>query len=165
MIGILILSSFIMGFLGRYVANEKNRSKAEGFWLGFLFSLLGVIIVALLPTKEKPKEVLISDEEKGEWDRVIARFHRICSLAEKKNIMVLVDAEESWIQPAIDDLVLKMMKIFNKKKVIVFNTLQAYRKDRFDYLLKTHEKLKQQNIFCGIKLVRGAYMEKKELEL
>ena len=52
-IGIGILLSFIMGFLGRYVAKEKNRSKAEGFWLGFLFSILGVIIVALLPTKEK----------------------------------------------------------------------------------------------------------------
>ncbi len=63
-IGIGILMSFIMGFLGRYVAKEKNRSKAEGFWLGFLFSILGVIIVALLPTKEKPKEVLISDKEK-----------------------------------------------------------------------------------------------------
>ena len=88
--------------------------------------------------KKISSKSFISDEEKGEWDRVIGRFHRICSLAEEKSIMVLVDAEESWIQPAIDDLVLKMMKIFNKKKVIVFNTLQAYRKDRFDYLLKTH---------------------------
>ena len=59
-IGIGILVSFIMGFLGRYVAKEKNRSKAEGFWLGFLFSILGVIIVALLPTKEKPKEIKIT---------------------------------------------------------------------------------------------------------
>lgn len=46
-----------MGLLGRYVAKEKNRSKAEGFWLGFLFSILGVIIVALLPTKEKQIEL------------------------------------------------------------------------------------------------------------
>ena len=52
-IGIGFLLAIIMGFLGRYVAKEKNRSKAEGFWLGFLFSILGVIIVALLPTKEK----------------------------------------------------------------------------------------------------------------
>ncbi len=111
--------------------------------------------------KKISSKTFISDEEKREWDRVEGRFHRICSLAEEKNIMVLVDAEESWIQPAIDDIVLKMMKIFNKKKVIVFNTLQAYRKDRFDFLFKTHKKLKQQNIYCGIKLVRGAYMEKE----
>ena len=52
-IGIGLFLAIIMGILGRYVAKEKNRSKAEGFWLGFLFSILGVIIVALLPTKDK----------------------------------------------------------------------------------------------------------------
>tara|TARA_B100000579_G_scaffold265539_1_gene219004 strand:+ start:324 stop:599 length:276 start_codon:yes stop_codon:yes gene_type:complete len=52
-IGIGLIVAIIMGILGRYVAKEKNRSKAEGFWLGFLFSILGVIIVALLPTKDK----------------------------------------------------------------------------------------------------------------
>ena len=51
-IGLGFILAIIMGLLGRYVAKEKNRSKAEGFWLGFLFSILGVIIVALLPTKE-----------------------------------------------------------------------------------------------------------------
>ena len=48
--------------------------------------------------------------------RIENRFDKICSLASKKNIMVLVDAEESWIQPAIDKLVLKMMFIYNKEK-------------------------------------------------
>ena len=68
-IGIGLLFAIIMGILGRYVAKEKNRSKAEGFWLGFLFSILGVIIVALLPTKDKivkiensePTEPLVSN--------------------------------------------------------------------------------------------------------
>jgi hypothetical protein len=54
---ILIALSLIMGFLGRYVAMEKNRSAAEGFWIGFLFSVLGIIIIALLPTKEKKSEL------------------------------------------------------------------------------------------------------------
>lgn len=53
-----------MGFLGSYVATEKNRSGTEGFLLGLLFSIIGVIIVALLPTKEKSKEIVISDKEK-----------------------------------------------------------------------------------------------------
>ena len=68
-IGIGLFLAIIMGILGRYVAKEKNRSKAEGFWLGFLFSILGVIIVALLPTKDKivkiensePTEPLVSN--------------------------------------------------------------------------------------------------------
>jgi hypothetical protein len=54
---ILIALSLIMGFLGRYVAMGKNRSAAEGFWIGFLFSILGIIIIALLPTKEKKSEL------------------------------------------------------------------------------------------------------------
>ena len=58
-----------MGFLGSYVAIEKNRSGTEGFLLGLLFSLIGVIIVALLPTKEKPKEIVVSDEEKEKLKR------------------------------------------------------------------------------------------------
>ena len=64
-IGIGLLFAIIMGILGRYVAKEKNRSGAEGFWLGFLFSLIGVIIVALLPTKEKKimPELEISEDE------------------------------------------------------------------------------------------------------
>ena len=69
MIGIVIVSSFILGFLGSYVAKEKNRSGTEGFLLGFLFSFLGVIIVALLPNKEKPKEIVISDEKKEKLKR------------------------------------------------------------------------------------------------
>ena len=63
-IGLGFILAIIMGFLGSYVATEKNRSGTEGFLLGLLFSILGVIIVALLPTKEKPKEIVISDEEK-----------------------------------------------------------------------------------------------------
>ena len=47
-----VISAIVFGLLGRYIAKQKNRSGAEGFWLGFLFSALGVIIVALLPTKE-----------------------------------------------------------------------------------------------------------------
>ena len=80
MTGILILSSIIMGFLGSYVASEKNRSGTEGFLLGLLFSIIGVIIVALLPTKEKkkdkPKEVVISEEERKRKDEEIKEIKR-----------------------------------------------------------------------------------------
>ena len=66
-IGLTALA-LIMGLLGRYVAKEKNRSAAEGFWIGFLFSILGVIIVALLPTIEKEKPTELTDERRKEME-------------------------------------------------------------------------------------------------
>ena len=73
----------------------------------------------------------------------------------------MIDAEESWMQDAVDNLVEEMMVKYNKSKPIVFNTLQMYRWDRLDYLKKLHEKAKAEGIFIGMKLVRGAYMEKE----
>ena len=102
----------------------------------------------------------LSENEIIEWSKVEARFNKICLEASKKDIMVLVDAEESWIQTAIDELVTKMMNIYNSKKAVVFNTIQAYRKDRFNYLTKLHNDLNGR-VKIGVKLVRGAYMEKE----
>ena len=102
----------------------------------------------------------LTQKEEDEWLRVEGRFDRICSEASKRDIMVLVDAEESWIQTAIDELVVKMMKTYNSEKAIVFTTIQAYRRDRFDYLVKLHKQLSSETKI-GIKLVRGAYMEKE----
>ena len=103
---------------------------------------------------------VLSEIELKEWSKVEIRFNKICLEASKKDIMVLVDAEESWIQTAIDELVTKMMNIYNREKAVVFNTIQAYRKDRFDYLTKLHNDLKG-SVKIGVKLVRGAYMEKE----
>ena len=103
---------------------------------------------------------VLSENESKEWSKVEIRFNKICLEASKKDIMVLVDAEESWIQTAIDELVTKMMNIYNSEKAVVFNTIQAYRKDRFDYLTKLHNDLKG-SVKIGVKLVRGAYMEKE----
>ncbi|REG99392.1 proline dehydrogenase family protein [Flavobacterium aquicola] len=106
---------------------------------------------------------ILSSEEQAEWDRVIARFDQVCSEAHKKNVALLIDAEESWMQDAADDLVTEMMRKYNKEKVIVFNTLQMYRWDRLDYLKQLHEKANAEGFFIGMKLVRGAYMEKENL--
>ena len=105
----------------------------------------------------------LTPEEQAEWDRVVARFDHVCSEAHKKNVALLIDAEESWMQEAADDLVTEMMRKYNKEKVIVFNTLQMYRWDRLDYLKKLHEQAKTEGFFIGMKLVRGAYMEKENL--
>jgi proline dehydrogenase len=99
--------------------------------------------------------------EKNEWEAVRGRMYSICEVAAEKNIGVLIDAEESWIQDPVDRLCIEMMQAFNKEKAVVYNTIQLYRHDRLAFLKMSHEICKQQGIVLGIKLVRGAYMEKE----
>ena len=101
------------------------------------------------------------NEEVEEWNRVVARYDKVCSLAKEKDVKLLIDAEESWMQEAADDLVTDMMRKYNTEKAIVFNTLQMYRWDRLDYLKELHAEAKAKGFFIGMKLVRGAYMEKE----
>lgn len=99
--------------------------------------------------------------EMDEWDRVRDRMYRICEVAAEKNIGVLIDAEESWIQDPIDRLTTEMMAVFNKERAIVYNTIQLYRHDRLEFLKMSHRIAIQENFILGMKLVRGAYMEKE----
>ncbi len=103
----------------------------------------------------------LTDEEKEEWQRVQERMLRICSAAAENNIGVLVDAEETWIQDPVDVLTILMMEQFNRNKVIVYNTIQLYRHDRLQFVQVSFEAAEQRNFILGVKLVRGAYMEKE----
>ncbi|AUC15107.1 proline dehydrogenase [Tenacibaculum sp. SZ-18] len=103
---------------------------------------------------------LIADEV-AEWERVKARFHRVCKIAFDKDVPLLIDAEESWMQDAADDLIEELMATYNKEKAIVFNTLQMYRHDRMEYLKSLHQRAHQKGFHIGMKVVRGAYMEKE----
>ncbi|MEZ4788258.1 MAG: proline dehydrogenase family protein [Flavobacterium haoranii] len=103
----------------------------------------------------------LTASEQEEWNRVVARFEKVCQIAFDKDVALLIDGEESWMQDAADDLVAKMMKKFNKEKAVIFNTLQMYRWDRLDYLKKLHAEAKVEGFHIGMKLVRGAYMEKE----
>jgi proline dehydrogenase len=85
----------------------------------------------------------------------------LCNTAFFNNIPIMVDAEESWIQKAIDDLTCRMMEKYNKEKVVVINTFQMYRKDRLDYLVESYRESQEKGYKIGAKLVRGAYMEKE----
>jgi proline dehydrogenase len=100
-------------------------------------------------------------EESAEWDRVQSRMQKICSEASEKNIGVLVDAEETWIQDPVDVLSIQMMAAFNKEKVSVYNTVQLYRHDRLSFLKDMLEAAELKDFVLGVKLVRGAYMEKE----
>ncbi len=100
-------------------------------------------------------------KEQEEWDRVVARFDTVCKLAKEKDVEILIDGEESWMQDAADDLCEAMMRKYNIGVPIVYNTLQLYRWDRLDYLKKLHERAKKDGFKIGVKIVRGAYMEKE----
>ena len=104
----------------------------------------------------------LSDDEIAEWNRVQARFDNVCKIAFEKNVCLLVDGEESWMQNAADDLVEQMMRKYNKQKALIFNTLQMYRWDRLDYLKKLHARSIEFGFHIGMKVVRGAYMEKEQ---
>lgn len=103
----------------------------------------------------------LNEEERLEWDRVCLRYETICNKASELDVALLIDGEESWMQNAADDIVEEMMKKYNRKKAIVFNTLQMYRWNRMDYLKGLHQRAKEGGFIVGMKLVRGAYMEKE----
>lgn len=96
-----------------------------------------------------------------EWDLVRMRVRRIIQAAADADQAVLVDAEESWIQDAIDLLVHEMVLEYNRSKPIVFQTVQLYRHDRLAYLKSTFDKMNAAGCLFAVKLVRGAYMEKE----
>lgn len=105
--------------------------------------------------------VALDAHEEVEWKRIQERYDIVSKAAYDRDVPLLIDAEETWMQDAVDDLIEAMMKKYNTEKVIVFGTLQLYRWDRLDYIKKLHERAKEQGFKVGMKLVRGAYMEKE----
>lgn len=105
------------------------------------------------------EKIVLTAEEEQEWNRVVNRFENICRIAYENDVKILIDAEHSWMQDAADDLVLNMMRKYNKEKAIVYNTAQTYRWDRLDYLKKIHQIALEEGFHIGMKVVRGAYME------
>ena len=101
----------------------------------------------------------LDDKEKEEWHRVRVRMLRVCEAAADKRIGVLIDAEETWIQDPVDALTILMMDTFNKRRRVVYNTIQLYRKDRLQFLKDSYDAAKERDFVLGAKLVRGAYME------
>lgn len=103
----------------------------------------------------------LNADETAEWQRVVNRFDKVCKKAHDLDVSLLIDAEESWMQDAADELAETMMRKYNKKKTIVFNTLQTYRWDRLDYLKSLEQRATKEGFKVGMKVVRGAYMEKE----
>lgn len=136
-----------------------HRAKNDKHIPFCVFKVTGLARFALLEKVSAKKE--LSAAEKTEWERVKQRVHSICEEGYKQGKPIFIDAEESWIQQAIDDLVNENKEKFNKEKAIVYNTYQLYRHDRFIYLEQCIKHAKENNYHIGAKLVRGAYMEKE----
>lgn len=103
----------------------------------------------------------LTDEEQQAWERIVERFDQACGKAASYKLPIMIDAEESWMQDAADQLIEQMMQKYNKDEAIVYNTLQMYRHDRLDYLKGLHQRAIENGFYIGVKVVRGAYMEKE----
>ena len=96
-----------------------------------------------------------------EWARVTDRVTRICNAAVEAGKLVMIDAEESWIQPAIDSLAHMMMRKHNKSQARIYTTIQMYQTEGLAHVKSLLEISNAEGWIPAIKLVRGAYMEKE----
>ena len=125
-----------------------------------VFKVTGIGSINLLE-KASDQNYILNESQILELEGIKNRIERICAAAHTAMIPVFIDAEESWIQAIIDTWALEMMLKYNLEKAIVYNTLQMYRHDRLAFLTSCYENAKKHGIKYGIKLVRGAYMEKE----
>jgi proline dehydrogenase len=136
-----------------------HRAKGDPHIPFCVFKVTGLARFGLLE-KVSAKEEL-APEEKQEWERVSRRVELICREAHASDKPLFFDAEESWIQQAIDDLCNENKERFNTARAIVYNTYQLYRHDRLAYLEQSIAEARKNKYHIGAKLVRGAYMEKE----
>lgn len=124
-----------------------------------VFKVTGIGRFGLLEKLDAKKE--LNTAEQTEFEKLKQRCEKICRKAFDKNVPVMIDAEETWIQDTIDELAFNMMRLFNQKSCIVYNTYQLYRHDKLADLKADHMIARAQGFILGVKMVRGAYMEKE----
>lgn len=137
---------------------EKGKSNEH-----IPFAVFKITGIARFSILEKSNESIDNLEviDLQEYQHMINRVEKICSAAYEANVPVFIDAEETWIQDTIDRVAHKMMEQFNKDRAIVYNTVQMYRHDRLAFLKAAITTAKKEGYHYGVKLVRGAYMEKE----
>lgn len=139
----------------RTIERAKNDTRLP-------FAVFKVTGIAPLGTLEKlSKKKRLDAKGQAKCERIHNRVQEICEYAYSVQQPVFIDAEESWIQDAIDRLAEEMMEKYNRESAIVFNTFQMYRTDRLEYLKKARREASRDGYILGAKLVRGAYMEKE----
>ncbi|MCH7512684.1 MAG: proline dehydrogenase family protein [Bacteroidetes bacterium] len=124
-----------------------------------VFKVTGIAPEDVLEKVQNNQE--LTGDEKEAYSRVVARIDKLCGASFEHNVHIFVDAEDSWYQDVIDDIVYDMMEKYNRKEAIVFNTFQMYRKDMPGNLQTAIKVAREKGYYLGAKLVRGAYMEKE----
>jgi len=145
-------------FLGKAVASIERASKDSNVPF-CVFKMTALIPFDLLKKVSTQEE--LSEEESNEFLKGRNRVDIICQNAANAGIPIMIDAEESWIQDAIDEIALIMMHRYNQERALIYNTAQLYRHDRLAYIKELYEQSQQEGFYIGLKLVRGAYMEKE----
>lgn len=143
----------------REIIKTQEKASRDGNIPFCVFKPTGIARFELL--EKISNGTTLNPDEESEYERVRERIDMIFKIAFNKGIPVMVDAEESWIQEAVDNLVIEGMKKYNREKPIIYNTLQMYRSDRLEILEKWFDLAVRENFVLGFKLVRGAYMEKE----
>lgn len=123
--------------------------------------LLELVSSQLRATRKGENFREFTPSERAGISAIMERIDRICAAAARHQTRLFIDAEETWIQTAIDQWTFDMMCKYNQTHCIVYNTVQMYRHDRLAYLRTELERAKNAGIKYGVKLVRGAYMEKE----
>lgn len=142
--------------------SQRNRKKVP-FTVFKLTGLIKKDVLIAISGKIKSGQQL-SDSERTEWNRLIGRADKLCGEAYQAGVRIMIDAEETWIQIAIDTIAHRMMQCYNKENVTVLNTYQMYRKNAVAALQNDFEKAVAGGYKFGVKIVRGAYMEKEREE-
>lgn len=111
--------------------------------------------------EKKQAQGELSEEEQIEYNRILNRLDSLCKRAVELGVCLYMDAEETWIQDVLDEITNDLMKKYNKGNAWIYNTFQMYRHDRLEYLREMIGLAKAEGFVLGVKLVRGAYVEKE----
>jgi proline dehydrogenase len=149
----------VFDFTCEEIIRTINRAEGDSRIPITVFKITGIGRFGLMEKIDAKQE--LNAKELAEFAKVKKRCLKICQVAYDKNVPIMIDAEETWIQKTIDELALDMMRLFNKEKLIVYNTYQMYRHDKLADMKADHLIARETGFILGVKMVRGAYMEKE----
>ncbi|NXS14947.1 PROD dehydrogenase, partial [Neodrepanis coruscans] len=134
-------------------------------WNSLLDSRTKISKPLLIPNRQTGQlEPLLShfrEEEDLQMKRMLQRMDVLAKRAMEKSVRLMVDAEQSYFQPAISHLTVEAQRRFNRNQAVIFNTYQCYLKEAYDMVTGDVELSRREDWHFGTKLVRGAYMEQE----